>query len=72
MNIVQYIRHVIKRVVQSGSSVNKWTIYIWETVEWCINVLVLFTGSVKIIPLNNSETYVNGFLISDATELRTG
>lgn len=35
-------------------------------------ITVVDIGTVHIIPLNNSETYVNGFMIADATELRTG
>jgi len=51
-----------------------------DTNDPCIHVCVFHnftiavsdTGTVHIIPLNNSETYVNGFMIADATELRTG
>lgn len=44
-------------------------LFLWSRYHYGTCVVI---GSVQIIPLNLSETYVNGFLINDATELRTG
>ncbi|XP_065919048.1 kinesin-like protein KIF1A isoform X2 [Dysidea avara] len=65
--LLYYIKEGITRVGSRGDVVLSGD-YIFE--DHCI--FENDEGTVHIIPLNNSETYVNGFLIADATELRTG